>query len=149
MELIPIKETLEENKVFTAIPDCQDSIYMTIAFYEKVGFQPPWIAYYFRKDHQLVGSGAFKGAPANGRVEIAYGTFENFRHQGIGAGICRKLVELAQQTDPSVEITARTLPEKNYSTRILEKNGFAWAGMVNDPEDGEVWEWLYRPERAT
>jgi len=46
--------------------------------------------------------------------------------------------------DRSVRITARTLPEKNYSTRILEKNNFVLLGFVTDPEDGEVWEWEYK-----
>lgn len=143
MELIPIKKTIEENKEFVYNPDCQESIYMALEYFKKVGFNPPWIGYYAKKDDQLVGSGAFKGAPTNGKVEIAYGTFEKFRQQGIGTEICRKLVELSLKTDPTIEITARTLPEKNYSTKILEKNGFELIGTVYDKDDGEVWEWKY------
>ena len=95
------------------------------------------------KNGGLVGCGAFKGAPQNGAVEIAYGTFEPFRQKGIGTEICKLLVELSLKTDPSVTITARTLPQKNFSTRILEKNGFIFSGTVNDPDDGDVWEWVY------
>ena len=142
--LLPIKEHLEDNKEFIDHPLCQDSLPMSVDFYKKVGFHEPWICYYVQMDDALVGSAAFKGAPQNGTVEIAYGTFQPYQHQGIGTRICRSLVELALKTYPHVRITARTLPEENFSTRILKKNGFLLEGMVNDPEDGEVWEWVYK-----
>src|SRR6187551_1111408 len=144
MELIPIKKSLEENAEFVSNPLCQETIYMTVDFYKKIDFVPPWICYYARQNDELVGSAAFKGPPVNGIVEIAYGTFEQYRNQGIGAAICKRLVDLSLKTDHSVRITARTLPEKNFSTRILEKNNFEFKGTVNDPEDGEVWEWEFK-----
>ena len=144
MELLPIKEIPGQNEEFINNPLCRETIYMTIDFYKKVGFVPPWIGYYAKRDAELVGAAAFKGQPINGRVEIAYGTFEKYQKQGIGTEICKQLVDLSLKTDPSVKITARTLPEKNFSTRILEKNKFIFNGTVNDPEDGEVWEWVYK-----
>jgi ribosomal-protein-alanine N-acetyltransferase len=142
MDLIPINEHLADNKEFTDDPICQETIYMTIDFFKRVGYQKPWISYYVKDNDHLVGCAAFKGAPKNGMVEIAYGTFEPYRQKGIGTEICRLLVELSLKTDASVIITARTLPQKNFSTRILEKNGFVFSGIVNDPEDGDVWEWV-------
>ena len=144
MQLIPIKENIEDNKEFEENALCRESLYMTIDFFKKVGYAIPWISYYAEENGLLVAACAFKGAPQNGTVEIAYGTFEPYQQKGIGTKICKLLVELALNTDPSVKITARTLPEKNYSTRILEKNGFKYAGIVNDPEDGDVWEWVYQ-----
>ena len=144
MELVAIKRTLKENDLFVNNPDCQESLYMSLDYYKKVGFKPPWIGYYVKREEQFVGVGAFKGRPVDGKVEIAYGTFERFRKKGIGTEICRMLVELSLKTDPSVVITARTLPENNYSTRILEKNDFELLGTIIDPEDGEVWEWKYK-----
>lgn len=148
MELIPIKQELDQNKEFTDNPLCRESIYMTIDFYKKVGFSPPWIGYYCKLNEDLVGSAAFKGQPVNGTVEIAYGTFEQYRKQGIGTLICKQLVDLSLKTDPSVRITARTLPEKNFSTKVLRKNGFEFIGTVHDPEDGEVWEWEYKKQKT-
>ena len=142
--MIPVLEHAEENIAFTTNPLCQDSIYMSIDFYKKVGFNPPWICYYVSENNNLVGCAAFKGKPVNGQIEIAYGTFEKFRNQGIGSKICRILVELSLRTDPLIRITARTLPENNYSTRILRKNQFKFSGHVIDPEDGDVWEWEYK-----
>lgn len=118
---------------------------MCIDFYKRVGFTPPWICYYAEENGELIGSAAFKGKPVNNTVEIAYGTMEHCRQQGVGTRICKKLVEVSLQTDPSVRITARTLPENNYSTKILKKNNFVLLGIVFDPEDGNVWEWEYKP----
>jgi [ribosomal protein S5]-alanine N-acetyltransferase len=144
MELIPVKETLSQNREFISNPLCLESIYMTIDFYKKVGFVNPWIGYYARQNGVLVGVAGFKGQPINGIVEIAYSTFEKYRKQGIGTSICEQLVDLSLETDPSIKITARTLPETNFSTRILERNNFILIGPVNDPEDGEVWEWIFK-----
>ena len=145
LELIPVMETIDKNEEFINNPICRETIRLTIELYKKIGYEPPWIGYYVKRDNDLLGSAAFKGKPIRGTVEIAYGTFEKYRHQGIGTAICRLLVDLALNTDPAIKITARTLPEENFSTRILKKNNFFFAGTVNDPEDGEVWEWVFKP----
>jgi len=144
MTLLPIKQTLSENEAFAKNPLCNDSLSMCIDFYKRVGFNPPWICYYVEENGELIGNAAFKGKPINNIVEIAYGTMEKHRQQGVGTRICNQLVELSLTTDALATITARTLPEKNYSTRILEKNNFVLLGFVTDPEDGEVWEWEYK-----
>lgn len=145
--LIPILPVLSQNVEFLEHPDCQETLAMSVAYYQTIGFHPPWICYYARLNGNLVGNGAFKGRPVNGKVEIAYGTFAHRRNEGIGNLICRQLVEVARQSDPALTITARTLPEENHSTRILRKNRFRLLGQVWDPEDGEVWEWEWMEER--
>lgn len=121
MELIPIKKTLEENHEFFDNPDCLASLQMSIDFYNRVGYVVPWIGYFVSMDNEIVGGAGFKGPPANGTVEIAYGTFEHVRSKGIGTAMCNMLVDIARKTDSGLRITARTLPEKNHSTIILEK----------------------------
>ena len=143
MHLIPIKERLEDNEELSSNPSCQETIHLTIDFYKKVVFVQPWIGYYAEDNGDLVGAAGFKGPPINGTVEIAYGTFEKYRKQGFGTAICKHQVGISLKTDPSIKITARTLPEENFSTRILKKNNFIFMGIVNDLEDGEVWEWLF------
>jgi [ribosomal protein S5]-alanine N-acetyltransferase len=143
MKLLPIRRTLEENTEFVAHPDCQESIFVCVDFYKTAGFNPPWICYYAKVDDELVGGAAFKGRPKEGKVEIAYGTFEKHRQKGIGSEMCRKLIELSLNTDSSVIITARTMPENEYSVKILQHNGFIYAGNVMDNDDGEVQEWQY------
>lgn len=144
MELIPVLEHMDENPEFVNNPRCQESLQMTVDFYKRIGFSHPWIGYYVKENEVLVGSAAFKGKPVDGHVEIAYGTFEEFRNQGVGTKICKILVNLSLRTDPTIRITARTLPENNYSARILQKNKFHFIGNVTDPEDGNVWEWEYK-----
>lgn len=143
IQLLPIQQTLEANTAFANNPDCKDTLKMTIDFFNRIGYNPPWVGYYASINGTFVGSAAYKGKPVNNKVEIAYGTMPQHQQKGIGTAICKALVDLALQTDPGVIITARTLPETSYSTKILEKNHFKLLGTVIDPEDGEVWEWEY------
>jgi ribosomal-protein-alanine N-acetyltransferase len=145
MKLLPIKEHLHQNKEFIDHPDCQDSLYTCIDFYKRIGFNPPWICYYVQLGGVLVAAAAFKGKPANGKVEIAYGTFPRHQQRGIGTHIADTLVQLSLKTNPVIRITARTLMEENFSVRILRKNNFKLLGTIMDEEDGQVWEWEYEP----
>jgi RimJ/RimL family protein N-acetyltransferase len=141
MKLIPIKQRIEDNGEFTNIEFFKEILSMTVDFYNRVGYCAPWIGYLVEENRKFVGSGGFKGAPVDGKVEIAYGTFEPYQGKGIGTEICKLLVDLALKTQPDIRITARTLRTKNFSTSILKKNGFSFTGTVHDPEDGDVWEW--------
>lgn len=146
--LLPIGENMEENQAFISIPDCLETLTMSIAYYSRIGYLPPWIGYFVQRGNHLVGSAGYKGPPREGRIEISYGVFETFRNRGIGASICRVLTRLALDSHPTVVVTARTLPENNFSSRILEKNGFRNMGTVFDPEDGPVWEWVYGQSKS-
>lgn len=114
------------------------------SMYEQVGYAPPWVGYIARIDGGSVGTCAFKSPPADGRVEIAYFTFPEHEGRGVATRMASALIDIARQADPTVRITARTLPQQNASTRVLSKLGFVLAGTVQDPEDGEVWEWVYQ-----
>ena len=52
-----------------------------------------------------------------------------------------ELIRLCRPTPAVRRIVAHTLPERNTSTTVLEKNGFKKLGEVNDPEDGLLWKW--------
>ncbi len=147
LKLLPIGPTLQTNEPFMNHPDCRESLLLSIEFFDRIGYAPPWIGYYAQAQGSLVGSAAFKGKPKAGRVEIAYGTFPHYQTRGIGTEICRQLVLLALETDPAVIVTARTLPENSGSARILTKNEFICLGVIRDDDDGDVWEWEYRNVR--
>jgi len=148
MELVPISLNSKLNAAFEENADCKEYLQMTIDFFHRVGYDPPWIGYYARLNNEFVGSGAFKGKPKDKKVEIVYGTFRKHEGRGIGTEICRQLVLLSLKTDPGIKITARTLPGENASTRFLRKNGFILLGIVWDEEDGNVWEWEYKREQV-
>jgi RimJ/RimL family protein N-acetyltransferase len=143
IELIPIKKNLDENSTFILDSTTTLILEMTVAFYDRIGYNLPWIGYFVTQHGKVVGSAGFKGKPVDNTVEIAYGTHPDFQHKGIGTFICKALVELASSTDPSLRVTARTLPEENFSVKILRKNNFKFIGTKLDPEDGDVWEWLH------
>jgi RimJ/RimL family protein N-acetyltransferase len=143
IELVPILIPPEHNKFSIAEQEMSEIVAMTIEYYGKVGYNPPWIGYVAVQGEEIVGSAGFKGQPVNGKVEIAYGTATNWRNSGIGTEICRLMTRLALTADPNVRVTARTLEKNNASGKILVKNGFKLLGKVHDDEDGEVLEWQY------
>jgi len=54
---------------------------------------------------------------------------------------CSLLINIAASTEETVIITAKTAPEHNVSTRILQKYGFERTGIVQDHEIGDAWFW--------
>ena len=41
-------------------------------------------------------------------------------------------------------VIAHTLPERNASCAVLNRNGFTLESEIIDPEDGPVWRWCWR-----
>ena len=109
------------------------------------GRPQPWIGYVAFDGDVPVGSCAFKHPPRDGEVEIAYYAFPDAEGRGVATTMARELVALARDAEPTLTITARTLPAPGASTRILEKLRFARSGTVEDPQDGPVWEWRLPP----
>lgn len=143
MILRPI--TLQENKSNEsyASDDCQQLLSMYDDFYPKIGFNFPWVGYFVVRQDQIVGSCGFTGQPKDGKVEIAYWTFKEFEGQGIASFACKELISIAYQADPGLTITAKTAPEHNASTSILENNNFVFAEIVKDEEIGDAWFWTH------
>ncbi len=121
----------------------------TVSLYESVGFKEPWIGYLVLEASVPVGTCGFKSVPVDGRVEIAYFTFPEFEGKGVATGMAAALVAIAQQREPLVVVAAQTLPERNASTRVLEKLGFRLTSTADHPEDGKVWEWQLAPAAGT
>jgi RimJ/RimL family protein N-acetyltransferase len=108
-----------------------------------------WGAYLFilKEEAVLVGSGGFKGKPRKASVEIGYEVAPAFRNRGFATEAAKGLIALAF-SEPRVHLVrAHTLPERNASTRVLEKCGMSLAGVLDDPDDGPIWHWvLPRPD---
>jgi len=112
-----------------------------VGVYQQHGFQRPWIGYLAEEDSQVVGMCGFKSPPQDGRVEIAYGATPGNEGRGIATQMARQLVQVVRDAEKDITVVAQTLPEEGASTAILRKLGFVLTGTVNDPEDGDVWEW--------
>lgn len=144
MELRVINMNEDKAQELYASPACQQLIDAMNEYYLQIGFNLPWVGYFVIKNNQVVGTGGFTGQPQEGRVEIAYWTFEEFEGQGIASYTCKELVAIAREADPTLTITAKTKPEYNVSTKILQKNGFEQAGIVQDHEIGDAWFWVIK-----
>jgi RimJ/RimL family protein N-acetyltransferase len=123
----------------------QDACNATANLCAASGFALPWIGYVALDAAQPVGTCAFKSAPHDGAVEIAYFTLPAHEGRGIATAMARELVRIARAARPDIVITAQTLPEENASTAILRRLGFERAGWAHDDEAGDVWAWRLAP----
>lgn len=119
----------------------REVIEATVAHYQRTGFVLPWIGYVGVEVGVPVGVCGFKGPPADGRVEIAYGTAPGHEGKGVATALASELVKIARTMDSSLTVFAQTLPQESASTSILKKIGFVMTGSVDHPDDGLVWEW--------
>ena len=103
-----------------------------------------WWTYLFvhKPDQTLIGLGGFKG-PVNGdgMVELGYAIAPGYQRRGLAAEATRGMIKYAFAHPEIKCVDAHTLPAKNASTGVLEKVGMKFVGVVNDPDDGEVWHW--------
>lgn len=141
MELKILNVNEDKTNEMYSSAECQQLISMCEEYYPKIGFILPWVAYLVVKQNQIVGSCSFTGQPKDGKVEIAYWTFKEFEGQGVASFACKELLSIAKQTDPNVTITAKTAPQHNASTKILQNNGFIFSEIVQDEEIGDAWLW--------
>jgi RimJ/RimL family protein N-acetyltransferase len=147
LRILKLKED-NTDKIFEST-DCQILLEMYENYYRQIGFNLPWVAYLVVRQNQVVGSCSFTGQPKDGKVEIAYWTFKEFEGQGIASFACKELISISQNADPKVTITAKTAPEHNASTKILENNGFTFKEIVQDEEIGDAWLWTLKGEKIT
>ncbi len=113
-------------------------------YYPKFGFNKPWVGYFVFNNNQVVGTAGFTGQPKDGKVEIAYWTFKQFEGQGVATFACKELIAISKEADLTIIITAKTAPEYNASTKILQNNGFTFSEIVQDDEIGDAWLWTLR-----
>ena len=87
--------------------------------------------------------------PSTSITDSYYWTFKEFEGQGIASFAWKELIKISQTADPKVAITAKTAPEHNASTKILENNKFIFTEIVQDEEIGDAWLWTLNPEEKT
>lgn len=98
---------------------------------------PNWIGVWACSETHILGSGGFKGVPVNGSIEIGYGVSPEVEGRGVATLICGALVDYAFCNEVT-KVIAHTLPSGLASQRVLQKNGFVFTGIHEDPEDGTV-----------
>lgn len=141
MNLVAITNELVVSQRIQSSDFLKELCNQTISMYPNGSPILPWIGYLAEEQGVFVGTCAFKTPPVSNEVEIAYFTFPENEGRGVATSMAQSLVDIAAKNGVE-RIKAQTLPEKNASTRILEKLGFRFSGQVMHPEDGEVWEWV-------
>jgi len=147
IELKSIELNLDKSNKLYSSDDCQMLLKSYDEYYLKIGFNLPWVGYFVIRENQIVGSCGFTGQPKEGKVEIAYWTFNEYERQGIASFSCKELISISQQYDPIITITAKTAPEHNASTKILQNNGFTFTEIVQDEEIGDAWLWTLKSQK--
>ena len=143
MTFEPLLIDEDKAKEIYANPDCQEIFKSYPEYYFKTGYNPPWIGYFVIGEGKVLGVGGFIGQPKDGIVEIAYNTFKEYEGQGIASFSCQQLISIAKATDPQIIIIAKTSPEQNASTKILQRNRFKFTRIVQDEDIGDAWEWVH------
>jgi RimJ/RimL family protein N-acetyltransferase len=103
-----------------------------------------WWMYFFvhRTDRKLIGNGGFKGKPDEaGTVEIGYAVAPDYRCRGLATEAAQGLIDFAFSHSQVETIQAHTLAQENESVRVLQKIGMEFVKELNDPEDGDIWQW--------
>jgi len=91
-----------------------------------------WLAWYWIDDTEepsrLVGGGGFKGAPANGVVEIGYETRAVFRRHGFASEAVGAQVAWALEHPEVSLVFAESRSDNQASMGVLRKLGFVQVG---------------------
>lgn len=146
LKLTPISLNEVKSDDLFQSEECQQLLAMYDDFYLNYGFEAPWIGYFVMMNDTIVGSCGFVGKPQNGEVEIAYWTFKVYEGQGMASFACEELLKLAYHEQGDIIVNAKTAPEHNSSTKILEKNCFVYTKIVQDHEIGDAWLWTHKPK---
>ena len=142
MKLWPLDRDGTVGNLPCQVPEFVKPVLATFAsMYETAAYLPPWIGYLASEGDVLVGTCAFKSAPKDGVVEIAYLSIPEHEGRGVATRMAQMLIEISEAADPGVTVIAQTLPAHGASTRVLQKLGFSWRRSLEHPEDGLVWEW--------
>lgn len=93
------------------------------------GHPPGWLV---TADGVVIGDCGIHGpADETGRVEIGYGLAAPYRGRGYGTEVVAAITGWLLSLPEVREVRAETLLDNVASRRVLEKNGFAVAGVAN------------------
>ena len=120
----------------------QGAVDWTARYYEANPDAVGWVLWFvlLRADSSpdgartAIGCCGFKGKPTeDGTCEVGYGILPQFRRAGYASEATRALVGWAFGHAGVSRVVAETYPELAPSIRVMEKNGFRFAGDGSEP----------------
>jgi len=114
----------------------------------EAGVPPEWCVPYLILHPQdvLLGGCGFKGAPADGCVEILYGTAPELRGRGTATAAVGQLLKLAVASGDVRSVVANILPRNAGSSKVVAHHGFTRERTFIDTEGREVVQWIWRAD---
>lgn len=106
-----------------------------------------WWTYFpiYKQDNTLIGTCGYKGPPdEQGEVEIGYEIAEPYRNKGLATELAKGLIDNAFRLRAVTSFLAHTPGEPNASARVLTKCGFQKTGVIEDEEEGAIWQWTLK-----
>jgi len=146
IRLVPINADGNAPGVLPA--EAAEVLTSTAARYQALGFEPPWTGYLAFRGERCVGGCGFTAAPRENRVEITWVSFRADPSGAVATQMARTLIRIATAALPGLAVTARTRPEEDPSTRILQTLGFARTGELPEPGRDSSWEWSLHPDSS-
>lgn len=99
--------------------------------------QAGWWFYFFLlpdgSGRTLIGSGGYKGPPADGTVEVGYAIVSDRRRRGFASEAVDGLLGRAFEESSVRRVIAETLPELAGSIGVLRRCGFRLLGEGSEP----------------
>lgn len=136
---------VHEPAAWTTFADMTDALpYFYQSFKENGNY---WGSFFtvHKADRQLLGTCGFKGSPdTEGVIEIGYEIDARYREMGLATEAARGLIDFAFQHDTVQAVMAHTLAYENPSVSVLKKLGFQFKKALNDPDDGDIWQWALK-----
>jgi RimJ/RimL family protein N-acetyltransferase len=130
---------------WTEFDEAQAAIQSLFEIFQSLENDWRWGSYFIilKSKNTLVGTAGFKGKPDSlNYVEIGYEINSKFQGLGLATETVRALVDFALLNKVD-KIMAHTLPLENSSTNVLRKCHFEFSKEVVDPEDGNIWQWIW------
>ena len=153
---IPNKEEalklLSDPSVFRGRSICAEALPPANMFHRALASDESWgMPRLFSDEHsrQIVGSGAFKSSPREGRVEIGYGISPTCRRRGYATIGVQLLVDEAFSSGCVEEVYAEVSSANEASRGVLRKTGFLFQQTITT-EDGMMELWAkHRPNDSS
>jgi RimJ/RimL family protein N-acetyltransferase len=121
-----------------------DAVNWTIAALESGRSGADWSLYYITRVNDgekptLIGAGGYKSDPdETGSVEIGYGVLPEFQRQGFAHDAVDAMLAFAFSDARVRRVIAHTLEHLLPSRGVLEKSGFDFVGVGNDPSEPDA-----------